>query len=972
MPRLPVNISIRLALLVSICVAGWARAAESVAPPSQARAGRPLLTCQAQFYPLAEKATGYISRWHDVPLLLDNSLPKGGKARCEWSGEQMDVSVRELLEYGFDGFSFFPTSYNRFGAFDLLAAGHGKGAVLVPILHPCLKGSRYSADDIWSHVCTNPGFEIDGKKVIFAYKTMAFAGKDPAALATGIAETRRRYGDRFLFMADMEFLTRLHYAYAARGRLSADEAAAAREEIRKWLRVADGAYYGEVHMLHRYERDERKFFADFYRDGVIAVIRSVLDEPEFRGRKLLGLSALIGHENDCQWGYYCSHDGTKTLRRSLATAIAGRPDYINFCEWDEVNENTCICPTFRNARSTKRILRQAFGELRGKSSSPMPGDDTSVPNLIVSARAVVAYGEALDVEVLNVPDGSTGEIDVRLAVLDESGKVLKELEPAMLSAERLEDHTFSIASETLAPHRVARYRLTVDRAGRRQTWEEGLPFTELRTVAAWHYRWNKVPLRELIPGVRCRLKASPAPADGLVPLAVAIAADEPLAYVNVIENDEIVSVHDPSGFEDTWREDASNWVFAVTFFSDRDIHTQGTLQASGLGGSVEWRTEGGTAKGSSLPLMRISKWCSDILLKVPKSAALADAEVVADAPEMPNVRIPLAAVVRYGAFNRPAMNGMSMTVDRFRFQEHFPARRLSQKDTRFVSSVLPSADDSVLHVLAVSESGRVWRSAPLSLGVPPVGEKTITVRSATEQKAVKIAVPACQAPKVGWDFSGVAGNFIPNRGGGRYQAAILGAPASVATFANRYSGHLCSNPFKIPEYILKPPTDGPSKAPRTYPLRLREDGTDFLRFAKWSSMLLPQGVLPRNAGWTLSFKMRPKAIGGIQTPFACRWGKGTPGSFWMSILDDGHLRLDYAGLANIHTRREYPVKVKAGEWNEVKVRYAVDSISLELGSWKSGPAPCVSPGRHDLLVMIGGYDGEWFTGDIADLCIEVD
>ena len=935
---------------------------------------RPFLTCQAQFYPISEKDIGYISRWHDVPLLLDNSLPKARDSRrMSWSEQELEASTKELLEYGFDGFSFFPTSHNRFGAFYMVQDGYGKGAVFVPIVQPGQKDGTYTADEIWQGVLANPGLEIGGRKVVFGYKTVAMCGKDPQKLATACAQLRAKYGDRFLFMADMEFLTRLRYSFAANGKLSEKEHEDACEQIRKWLRATDGAYYGEVHMLQKNLRDERVFFAEFYREVVIKLLRAVLDEPEFKGRKLLGLAALVGHENNCQWGYYCSHDGTKTLRRSFAAARDARPDYINFCEWDEVNENTCICPTFRSGRSTKRILRAMFADMRGEAQSPLPGDDTSVPNLVLSARAVVAYGEALNVEVLAVPDGASGDIGIQLALLDENGIPIKEFPREVLRADRLADRTYEIASEELAPHRVVRYRLATDYGGKRRVWEEGLPFTELRTCAAWCYRWNKAPLREIVQGCGgSGLSIGAAAADGLVPIDVKVEADEPLAYVGLVENDELVAVRDPDGFEDSWRESDSNWVFAVTFFSERDMRADGIVFASGLGGGVipEWRSAKAVSHGMSVPLDRVSRWNRDLLLKVPKSADISRAEIVVDTPVLPNMRIPLAAVVRHGAFNRPGGNGMSVTVDRYRFQVKFPARRLGGKKAAFRTFTLPSAEDSVLHVFGVTASGRIWRGAPMLLGGAPQSEKRIMARSAVKEKAVEISVPKCQAPRVTWDFSGKAGNIMANVGGNRYQNAILGAPATCATFANRYFGHLCSNPFKIPEYVLVKPKDGPSSAPRTYPLRLSEEGIDFLRFSEWNYMLLPQGVLPRNAGWDVAFKMRPKAIRGIQTPFACRWGNGTPGSFWMSILPNGRMRLDYAGLANVHTRREFPVKAKAGEWNDVIVRYRIDTIELEMNGWKSGPVSCVSPGRHDLLVMVGGYQTEWYEGDIACLSVE--
>ena len=927
------------------------------------------LSCQVQFYPLSETPRGMISRWHDVPLLLDNSLPKGGARLSSWSTEQMEVSCRELKGYGFDAFSFFPDTYNRLGPFDLHAEGVGADVKLVPILAPNRIGARYSKEDVMGRVIANRGLELNGRQVIYAYKTVAFAGKDPAVFAKAVANLRQDYGDRFLFMADMEFLTKYRYAFE-KGPVPASDVATAKEEVRRWLRVADGAYYGEVHMLQLPQKDERVFFADFYRDFVIRLLKEVLDEPEFKGRKLLGLAAFVGHENNGQWGYYCSHDGTKTLRNSFAAACDAQPDYINFCEWDEWNENTSICPTIRSARTTKRILRSMFDTMRGRPLSPLDGDDPSVPNLILSSRAVVAYGELLKVEVLNVPDGAAGEVGFTLSLLDEQGTVVKSFARETLPADELKDRTYEIASEELALRRVVRYRLETEWKDVRRVWEDGLQFTELRTAAGWHCRWNKTPLRDLASGANGTLVARPERADGLTPVGLAYSGDEDLAYLSLWEGDEIVEACDSSGFEGHWRETASNYVFAVNFFSPRDLQAPGTIEVVGADGTVEWRdATGKLTEGPRTPLGRVSNWCADTLIRIGKGGDLSGAALKLATPDIGEVTIPLAPVVRFGTYVAHAQDGITVAADRYRFQRNFPARHLGVKSVRHRTDVLVSSADTVLGFEAVTGSGKIWRSRPVHLKPASSGEKEIVVRSALKAKAVRIRVSDSAAPVIRYDFSDAAGDLVLNSDGGRYRRGVLGAPAAFATFANRHYGYNASNPFLIPEYAVRKSGDS-AWGRRTVPLRLDEGGRPILRFEGRNVLLLPQGVLPRTAGWTLKFRMRPKSLGSLQTPFACRWGKDTPGSFWMTMLEDGRLRLDYAGLANVHTRQGTPGKVRPGDWNEVTVRYGVDTIQLELNGERSPVYPCVSPGRFDLLCMVGGYEGEWFVGDIADLEIK--
>ena len=72
--------------------------------------------------------------------------------------------------------------------------------------------------------------------------------------------------------------------------------------------------------------------------------------------------------------------------------MAARPDVILLPEWDEFNENTCFRPTVYGGTTTQRIMRYYEPDQR-VDPTPVPGDDTSIPNLILSARKCVTLGE---------------------------------------------------------------------------------------------------------------------------------------------------------------------------------------------------------------------------------------------------------------------------------------------------------------------------------------------------------------------------------------------------------------------------------------------------------------------------------------------------------------------------------------------------------------------------------------------------
>ncbi|MBR7104848.1 MAG: hypothetical protein IKC65_07885 [Lentisphaeria bacterium] len=914
-----------------------------------------LLTCQGQCYAITEREHGYLNRWNDQPLLLDTSLAWGGRNKSTWTQEQFDRSIKEMLDYGFDGFTNFPETYNRLGTMALAAKSKVPGAKVFPVIgyyfYP------YSEKEVMPLVMKTSGFKYKGSPVIFAYKT-AKSNRTPAELAKKLARLRKTYG-HFLVMCDLDFLTRLQNPYNAGSAPSPQMLDEFREQIRSWLRVADGIYFGELHMLIKAEGEERNFNTKFYKNCIIPLMKSVLNEPEFKGRKFFGLCAINGHENNYQWGYYVSHNGTRTLRESFLAALAANPDYINFAEWDEWNENTSIAPTFRSAYATKRILRYLFAGAKNKKYTALPQDDLSIPNLIISCRSTLALGEKLRFEVLNVPDpGISGKTTFELTLKSIDGKILHRFPKKSLDQSKLADIELTYPTEKLAGERAVLLSLKTHYKGKTQVWEEGLPFVELRPANNWQYRWNKIPLRDLLKLDKAELKLTERTADGRQKFKVTFSGKEKIAYAVTLADNDAVQVYDPSGFEEYWREGDDNLLFGISFASPRDIRTNGTIKASGVR-EPEWRHVTSVKKGAEYPLVRISDFCRNTLLRV-KRTDMKDARLEFNSPQFKAV-VPLDTVMKKGIYSVTGEYGRNVTVRRLAYQSYYPRTRLNKTAASYESSVLLHSPQTILHTFIVSTSGRVYRTRPVCTAAEKGKTAGTVVLSITQKKAVKLTLPACQLPRLEYDFSPVAGSLLSNRANDCRRYGILGAPASLVTFLNRGAG-LYGYPFRFERSLRD--------VRHTAPARLQEEGKYFLRFTPGSCVVFPQGVLPRTSGYNIELEIRPQKIAGRQVFFSHRHGGSTPGSLWLTITPDGKLRGDFAGLSYVHTGIETNLKITPGKWNNVKVFHRVDSIEFEVNGKKSGRYSCVSPGRYETALMLGGFPGQWFHGDLRKLVID--
>jgi hypothetical protein len=232
--------------------------------------------------------------------------------------EDFRKTLELMSSYGLDGvvFNQSRSCFYQFAAMKNIPAG----------MVPCLLLNKADAkqEKLIAEMLKNPaGIKINGKPLILSYWTSR--RNSPEQLKRKLAYLRSKYGD-FLFVPDVCSLGNKWGRKFRNRELRESDHAEARELIRSYLRVADGVYFGELNSLAKVADSEFVFDADTYRDFILKTIVAVLNEPEFKGKKLFGAASGPGHSNSYTRGNSVSSSGTAALRKSLQAVLAYNPE----------------------------------------------------------------------------------------------------------------------------------------------------------------------------------------------------------------------------------------------------------------------------------------------------------------------------------------------------------------------------------------------------------------------------------------------------------------------------------------------------------------------------------------------------------------------------------------------------------------------------------------------------------------------
>ena len=950
---------------------------ETEAPPTGSAAFRsrkrilekPLVVTQTQFYPLREQPRGYLGRYANQPLMIDPDLPEDPNREGigdfpGWgnfhSQADYDLTLQAIKDSGLDGAAIFAARHRRF--FSSAADCPVQGSVVVPILLLSSPNVTNDFSDI-ENVLANPrNFKIGGKILCLSYRMSQ--SNTPDLLKAKLAAIREKYGDRFLFVCALPKPAQMWHVFEGNGRMmSVQLRRMIEDEARAYARVADGISIGEAHMLAKFENGERAFGEMFWRQ-IHEIVAGVLAEPEFNGKKLFCSSAVNAHMNPTWNGHNTAENGTRTLRDSLGSAIAAGVDAILLPEWDEFNENTCFCPTLYGSFATRRILRHCVSAAKGRLPEPMPGDDATRPNLIVSYRKTLTPGELLAIEVLNVPDGTRrGMLALEVELTDEKGTPVKTFDKALVDEGTFAELRFEVDTATLAPKvRCAWVRLRWRNGANGGALEEGLHPIDLVPGGEWSHLCVKQPIRDI---VRPK-KADVSLREGR--MAADFALDEPIRYAMLCGDGCIQAIAGrPGSAPDRFREDESNAVFQITGFScaqsfkakkgrEHSYRVRGCAEA-------EWLCMKDTVRGErfAFDVLHGNGCAPQVFLRMPK-AKLKGAVLRCDFPNVWRCEIPLDEAFRLGAYGADcAGRGLQVTVARFMRQSRYPSVA-NDRTCAFDLPVDADRNSMAYHVQLVTMRGKVWYSRPF-VSEKQGGASTMSVWDVMREAVVPVAFPSSRVPHLEYDFSPVAGTVVLPRSGERHWMGMLGGPFTPATLWNR--GSLTVGAVRSHSPFRRDPKR------KSVPARQQEpDGSWSLVFDGVDDYVgFPWTVIPSFAGFTVEMDVFPESR-----------EDGKPGSLLSSDLAlrnlgldaQGELVLSYVGMPRCDGYRT-GLRLQAGKWSHLRLVCTGDSLNLSVDGETAGPFPIGLPGISTTPLTLGGSpkpDRGFFRGRIRNLSID--
>lgn len=955
------------ALALSCVFGSVAKADQSQMQQLVPEVTRPRLTDKTYLFSRTQlkyglQKTDYLRRWIDQPLFVDPALEDGNGTSNSYPSF---VKMQHLaLETGLDGFAFFPETSGRYRAYDYAKRSNLPGFSLLNELTP--SDGPTSKDDVVKMALDCPqSLRIGGKLVFTSYRADA---QTPEYWQKVLSGFRAKYGDQFIFIPtvdrwDGQSLYTWRDKYHA-NTVTAQDIVAIKDYLRKWARATDGLYYASA---AAFQNEDHTFDADFYKNFVIRIMKSVLAEPEFKD-KYFGLSAVVGHENSTRVGVTLSSNATKSLRQSMDAVVAANPDIINIPEWDEQNENTSLRPTVYNGTSSMRIMRYYAAKLNGQKLAPIPGDNQAIPNLIISYRKTLVVGNKLEVELLNVPDSpKSTSYSVTLNLETSGGKNVYTSPVQNFDGEHMQDHTIAIPSETLAQYQVLLPKLEISSADGESTFSAGLHYIDLRSTWSWDFKWIKEPLRDLMLGTNVLFQVNGKRSNGTLTATADFKTSEPLARVQLLDNDDVIYEYSK---DDPWREDADHVVLSFAWQSMETRSDKHQLKGSITlqNANAHWSAFGGYA----MPQHKVSdeasisldgqltySWPQQIFLSMPRAQA-ADAVLDIKMPGIFEGNIPVQMILDQSIYGLPGPRGFNFVISRYVRQDEMQPL-LNTNSAQFSVPVLPDLPSSVLHVQAIGVSGHLYRSGPIMLGSNLPDQETITTFSDTQNAPVQSQVQKVRVPDIKYQFNPQHGSILVTDAGRPFWG-ILGG---FSTLATARGGGESGDGTPFVRFANDYPKDVTQSAPTWIKL---DDGSFALQFdGKGTFIALPQGVIPQRAAYTISMDIKPDTAMGKQLIIANRnYYTGSISVF----TEDGKLKASYAGPNSSGADLDSGLTLPAGKWSHLVIRYDQANITFEVDGKSGKILSAKGPGLYTTASVVGGFGKDWFEGEMKSLEIK--
>ncbi|MDD4017411.1 MAG: hypothetical protein PHV28_05650 [Kiritimatiellae bacterium] len=758
---------------------------------------------------------------------------------------------------------------------------------------------------------------LDGKLLMWCYGNGADAHE---------AWARRLRADKdippFLFIGDMPFFD----IYTAFGtyekgkspqRIPPDILDAFRRKVAKAAEALDGfqLWCTEYYPDHIGEYPRHSLKTRIYRDYLLPIAEEVMGRPENKG-KFFGTYLRNGYVNPFA-GTTDGEYGTETLRSYLDEILLVNPDVLMLFEWNEANENTHFQPTVAHGRTWERILAYYRSVLDRTPPAPRPGDDTTVPNLVLSVRQALKLGEPYHLELLYLPDGTVQkEVTARVTLKDGTGCTLVTFPSETIPTGGLLAIDYRVPSEYLALADSVTAELETEYAGRKKTWR-GFDSTRLSATTCRDYLYSHHPLRELIEPETYGIGVLPAAGKGTYAISASFACGEKLAALELLDGLEEVAAADRENIFDR-----SNYAILRGRFTSLipsrfgagvaavlkgTARTPGAPNAILKSGHYAWESFGVRGKTGDVwnVTCHFGGGAGTFFALVPKGE-LAGAKIVFDFEKLGSVECALDDAHRLGKKGLELKDTARLDVERLDDLADYP--KPVDAPRAEIRVTLPSANRFPAYQLrAVTASGKVWRSALVHPETHAPETATLQIFSDTAKQPVNVCVAKDRIPDLVYSFDPKYGAWLPCSWERRFDAQLGGS----GRYAEPMDG--AAEKRRLPPDFVRPD-----------PEWAEEGGRPVLKFSKGCYLTLPQEAIPRGAVYTLSFEVKPETAGN-QVLLRSR-GTDDHDCGLQLVLENGTLRVSHFGILLVPRHFDTGLPLKPGEWNTVTVQKDFETI----------------------------------------------
>ncbi|MBR7107420.1 MAG: hypothetical protein IKC89_03285 [Lentisphaeria bacterium] len=915
----------RCAVLLSVLSASLLMAAV----PYQRKVPKTYVFSRAQWHYTPE--LDYYGRWLDRPTLLDPEMIDpvatvraiGSNAKlynldglASLFGARTGELIRNLERAKVPGFILLAEIYSTGGNMyeknkDLKSAKLNFDKVFIPALK------------------SKVALRINGKVVISSYN----ADKRPPEFWRDVlALYRKQYGDKFAFLPHLvapggkgwhHWNLTWHRGNAAVKEKIKGEI---KKHFRAYLRTTDGLYIDCAPTRSAGDRHTDMKFYQF----MIDTAKEVLAEAPFKN-KLFAISSRLGHKNGTRIGYIRGSYGTWCYRGTLGRALAAQPDIIIIPEWDEQNENTSLRPTLYNHSTFTRVTRHMTGK-----SATLPGDDTTVPNLIISYRKVLALGEYPEYELLSLPC-ETGSYSARFILKGSGGNVLYTSPWKEFSGKKMEELRVKVDTVPWANEDFVTVEVETRQNGKVRSFGN-MQYIRIEKVNNFDYKYVKQPLRDLLSA---DVKES---FDDNGNYQVKVKAATPVDWAELMENGVEIYTHSPRPF---LLETPAVKVFSIRMQTvGKAQFISGTMSvdnASSLWYGPELPVDMAKSGKVTLKRFRQSMQMKRWIVTVP-AKEVGKAVLNIDLPGHFTGKIKLADVLKNHVYGIPVQGMVSISVLRQNFQCERPLK-LRKKEFAFTAPAYTPNRGALYNFQLVDANGRTWRGKPFRRTPVTRDIRRICVWSEKLNKPVTLTVAGSEVPVIEYRPDAKFGTAMVTDAGRKYYGIAGGFASQISCLFGAYRDstvYISGVPENMNQ-VSVPIVDG------------------VWQLGKPGQVLqLPTGVISRRSAFKFTVEVRQKNASGIQTLVETR--ASNIGLFQLTA-NNGELVLVIRDRNGSSQQTKTGLRLPLNQWATVTCDFALDKMTVSVNGRKK-VCKARGIGVYDTCAGVGGGPLGVFKGDI--------